>query len=181
MTASRDGQPDVVVTADDTTRSVAGLLVLDVEPAAQYRCRRVTERLRGRDPRHPFGSPVPEHDVAVSVNGHDPVGDVREDGVAALVRERDALVQLGVRDRRRRVARERLRARGLLGRCGAAGGRRRRARRSAPSRPARGTPRKAVAPVKQGVVGGGALARRIGDGDGQLGLDDLARQASAGG
>ena len=50
---------------------------------------------------------VPEHDAAVAVDGDDAVGDVREDREAALLLERDALVELGVRERGRRVRGER--------------------------------------------------------------------------
>ena len=50
---------------------------------------------------------VPEHDLALAVDGDDPVGDVGEDRVAPLSLERDALVELGVRQHRGRVPGER--------------------------------------------------------------------------
>jgi len=60
-----------------------------------------------------------EHDLALAVDRDDPVGDVGEDGEAALLLERDALVELGVRERRRRVRRERGQRVDLLGQPGA--------------------------------------------------------------
>ena len=53
-----------------------------------------------RDPGDRLGGVVPEHDLALAVDGDDPVGDVREDRVAALPLDRDPLVELGVREHR---------------------------------------------------------------------------------
>src|SRR5206468_4739626 len=44
-----------------------------------------------------------EHYVSLAVDGHDPVGDVGEDGDAPLLLERDALVELGARERGRGI------------------------------------------------------------------------------
>ena len=57
----------------------------------------------GRDAGDPLGGAVPEHDLAVAVDGDDALGDVGEDRDRPLPLERDALVQLGVRERRRRA------------------------------------------------------------------------------
>ena len=54
----------------------------------------------------PLGGRVPEDDFALAVDGDDPVGDVGQDRDAALLLERDALVELGARERGRRVAGE---------------------------------------------------------------------------
>ena len=55
-------------------------------------CRRI---LLG-DARDPFRGRVPEHDPAVAIDGDDPVGDVGEDRLAALLLVADALVEVGV-------------------------------------------------------------------------------------
>ena len=50
-------------------------------------------------PGDPLGGGVPEHDLALAIDGDDPVGDVREDRLAALLLVADALVELGVHAR----------------------------------------------------------------------------------
>ena len=65
------------------------------------------EHLRGRPPDRvgcpdagdPLSRVVPEHDPTLAIDGHDPIRDVREDGKAAFLLERDALVQLRARKR----------------------------------------------------------------------------------
>ena len=57
----------------------------------------LSERVRLRHARHALGRGVPEHDLAFAVDRDDPVGDVRQDRLAALLLVADALVELGVR------------------------------------------------------------------------------------
>ena len=91
----------------ETSRSPAGTS----SPDSRSRC---STSLGGWPSASSAGTPVirsaarvPEHDLALAVDGHDPVGDVGEDRHAALLLERDALVELGARERGRRVAGER--------------------------------------------------------------------------
>ena len=66
----------------------------------------MAERVGGGDAGDPLGGRVPEDDLALAVDGDDSVGDVRQDRDAALLLERDALVD-GARERGRRVPGER--------------------------------------------------------------------------
>ena len=91
----------------ETSRSPAARRSSDCELALQHLRGRPAERLLGRDAGDPLGGRVPEHDAPVAVDGDDPVGDVREDRDAPLLLERDALVELGVRERGGRVRGER--------------------------------------------------------------------------
>ena len=85
-----------------------------------------------RDAGDPLGGRVPEDDPLVAVDGDDPVGDVREDGDAALALERDLLVELGLREGDRSVRRRARRApRSPPPATSAAGARRQPARRGA--------------------------------------------------
>ena len=94
---------------------------------------RAPERLVGRNAGDPLGGRVPDDDAPVAVDGDDPVGDVRQDGGALLVLERDSLVELGVRERDRRVRGERGERLDLLLSPGSGlGARRPSARRGAP-------------------------------------------------
>jgi hypothetical protein len=59
--------------------------------------RRPPERVPRGDARDLLRRLVPEDHLALAVDGHDAVGDVREDREAAFLLESDALVELGVR------------------------------------------------------------------------------------
>ena len=103
-----DGQPDLVAAALDRDEAVAGRRVASRLERAPEDVRGLTaERVLPGHARDLLGRGVPEHDPALAVDGDDAVGDVREDRDAALPLERDPLVELGVRERRRRVRRQR--------------------------------------------------------------------------
>src|SRR3989440_4050851 len=104
----RHRQPRLLAAADDRDEAVAGgRLAARLELAAEHLRRRVPERLLLRDAGDLLGRLVPEDDVALAVDGDDAVGDVGEDREAPLLLERDPLVELGVRERRRGVPGER--------------------------------------------------------------------------
>ena len=84
------------------------LAARDREAAVEDVLDRAAERVRAGDAGDPLGGRVPEDDVRVPVDGDDAVGDVREDRVAALAVDRDRREELRVRERGRRVRRERL-------------------------------------------------------------------------
>ena len=90
----------------DTSRSPAGTSSPDSRSRCSTSLGGLAERVVGRDAGDPLGGGVPEHDLALAVDGDDPVGDVGEDRHAALLLERDALVELGARERGRGVAGE---------------------------------------------------------------------------
>ena len=77
--------------------------------------RRSADRLLLRYAGDLFGSRVPKDDLAVTVDRHDTVGDVREDRDATFLLQRDARVELRVRERGRRVSRQREQGLDLLG------------------------------------------------------------------
>ena len=88
----------------DRDEPVAGRRAVGrLEAALEHVDRRAAERGLGGDARDPLRRRVPEHDASLAVDGDDAVGDVGEDRDRPLPLERDALVQLGVRERRRRA------------------------------------------------------------------------------
>ena len=92
------GEPDIVVAAADRQEPVSALgVVAGRERLLEDLLGRAADRIRGPDAGNPLRSLVPEQDPALAIDGNDPVGDVREDGDAALLFERDALVQLRAR------------------------------------------------------------------------------------
>ena len=95
-------QPHVVICALDRDEPV-GVAALRLEVPLQHLSGRAADGLRRRHARDLLGCAVPQHDVAVAVDGDDPVRDVREDRDALLPLEGDTLVQLGVRQRGGRV------------------------------------------------------------------------------
>ena len=100
-------EPDLLAAAPDRDEPFAGRHVLaGLELALQHVARRALERVVPGDAGDALGGRVPEHDLALAVDGDDPVGDVGEDRLAALLLERDALVELGVRERGGGVAGE---------------------------------------------------------------------------
>ena len=100
----RHRQPDLVPASDDRDETVArGEVALALQAPAEHLLRRPRERLGGGDVGDLLRGAVPEHDLAVAVDGHDPVGDVGEDREAALLLDRHALVELGVLQRRGRA------------------------------------------------------------------------------
>ena len=76
---------------------------LRLELTLQHLRRRPPDRFARGHAGDLLGCAVPQHDVTVAVDRDDPVGDVREDRDALLTLDGDALVQLGVRQRRGRV------------------------------------------------------------------------------
>ena len=99
-----DRQPDLLAPAHDRNEPFAAYrFVGRLEAPLQHVDRRASERDRGRDAGDHLGGAVPEDDLAVAVDGDDPLGDVGEDRDRPLPLERDALVQLRVRERRRRA------------------------------------------------------------------------------
>src|SRR4051794_13677147 len=77
--------------------------VVRLELALEELRRLAAERLGRADAGDPLRGTVPEDDGAFAVDGDDPVGDVREDRVVALLLDGDALVELCVRERGRGV------------------------------------------------------------------------------
>ena len=86
-----------------TSRSPRARFVGRLEAPLQHVDRRAAERDRGGNAGDHLGGAVPEDDLAVAVDGDDALGDVGEDRDRPLPLERDALVQLGVRERGRRA------------------------------------------------------------------------------
>ena len=115
----------------------------DREAAVQDVLDRAAERVGAGDAGDPLGGSVPEDDVRVAVDGDDAVGDVREDRVAALAVDGDRREELRVRERGRRVRRERLERLDLVGSatCARAARRRDSTPWTVPSGPTSGTPR----------------------------------------
>jgi hypothetical protein len=84
------------------------------EVALDHLDRRPSQRRDCRDSRDLLGRRVPEHDVSVAIDGDDAVCDVGQDRVAAFPLQRHPLVELGVRQDRRRVAGQSREGFGLL-------------------------------------------------------------------
>ena len=104
MTASVRDSVNLLAPALDREQPLAGpAVVLRGQLALEHLHGRAAERGGGRDSGDRLGGLVPEHDLAVPVDGDDPVGDVGENRDAPLPLDRDSLVELGVREHRRRV------------------------------------------------------------------------------
>jgi hypothetical protein len=84
--------------ADRHQPVAGGAAGLGAELALEHFGHRPAQGLFGRHARDPLGGRVPEDDLLVAVDCDDPVGDVAEDGDAALALERDLLVELGLRE-----------------------------------------------------------------------------------
>ena len=84
-----DGEEDLLAAAHDRDQAIALRRIrLGLERALEHLGRRTAERVGPRHARDPLGGGVPQHDVAVAVDGDDPVGDVREDREAPFLLER---------------------------------------------------------------------------------------------
>ena len=162
-----------------TSRSPCGASRARLERALEHLDRRAAERVLRRDAGDLLGGLVPEHDLALAVDGDDAVGDVREDREAALLLERDALVQLGVRQRRGRARREREHRLDLLLAPRARLARRRRRGRRAARPPARRAGRRGTRRCRRSASGrarAGAGRRRRPRAQPASGLHDVAGQ-----
>ena len=108
-------QPDLLAPAADRHEAIAlAGAAVGLERPLQHLRGRAPERLGRGHASDLFRGGVPEDDVALAVDSDNAVGDVPEDRRVLLLLERDTLVQLGVRERRRGVRGERAQRLDLL-------------------------------------------------------------------
>src|SRR4029079_15903255 len=83
-------KPDLLAATVERYEPFArGRVLARLQRALQNLARELTKRVVPGDTGDALGRPVPEHDLALAVDGDDPVGDVGEDRHAALFLERD--------------------------------------------------------------------------------------------
>ena len=99
----RDRQPDLLTPAHDRNEPVAWRPLRRLEAPLKHVDGGPAQRNRGGNAGDPLGGAVPEDDLTVPIDRDDPIGGVGEDRDRPLPLECDALVQLGVRERRRRA------------------------------------------------------------------------------
>ncbi len=101
-------EPHLLATAHDRHEAVGGRrLGVRLELPLQHLDRGTAECVHRRDAGDLLRGCIPEDDRAVAVDRDDPVGDVGEDRDASFALERDALVELRVRQRGGRARGER--------------------------------------------------------------------------
>jgi hypothetical protein len=90
-------EPGLLAAATDRNKAAPTEHLAGLERPAEDLLRRAAQRVRGRHAGDALRGGIPEDDLPLAVDGHDAVGDVGEDGLAALLLVAHTLVELGIR------------------------------------------------------------------------------------